>query len=83
MGARRVAPGVWRLGTDFINYYALEEDGRLTVVDAGAPKVGATLEAELRATGFSLGTSTRSCSPTQPPTTPGWCRSCRKRARAS
>jgi glyoxylase-like metal-dependent hydrolase (beta-lactamase superfamily II) len=53
-GARQVAPGVWRLGSDFVNYYALEEGGRLTLVDAGAPKFGATLEAELGAAGFSL-----------------------------
>jgi glyoxylase-like metal-dependent hydrolase (beta-lactamase superfamily II) len=54
MGARQVAPGVWRLGTDFINYYAVEEGGRLTIVDAGAPKFGATLKAQLGAAGFSL-----------------------------
>lgn len=54
-GAAQVAPGVWRLGTDFINYYVLEEGGRLTVVDAGAPKFGATLVAQLVAAGLSLG----------------------------
>jgi glyoxylase-like metal-dependent hydrolase (beta-lactamase superfamily II) len=55
MGEALVAPGVWRLGTDFINYYVVEEGGRLTVVDAGAPKFGATLEAQLGAAGLSLG----------------------------
>lgn len=55
MGAAQVAPGVWRLGTDFINYYVLEEGGRLTVVDAGAPKFTATLEAQLGAAALSLG----------------------------
>jgi glyoxylase-like metal-dependent hydrolase (beta-lactamase superfamily II) len=55
MDTGQVAPGVWRLGSDFINYYALEEGGRLTVVDAGAPKFGAALEAQLGAAGFSLG----------------------------
>jgi glyoxylase-like metal-dependent hydrolase (beta-lactamase superfamily II) len=54
MGAGQVAPGVWRLGSDFINYYAVEDGGRLTVVDAGAPKFGATLGAQLGAAGFSL-----------------------------
>jgi glyoxylase-like metal-dependent hydrolase (beta-lactamase superfamily II) len=52
--AGQLAPGVWRLGSDFINYYALEDGGRLTLVDAGAPKFGRTLEADLAAAGFAL-----------------------------
>jgi glyoxylase-like metal-dependent hydrolase (beta-lactamase superfamily II) len=54
MTSGQVAPGVWRLGSDFINYYALEDSGRLTVVDAGAPKFGETLEADLAAASFAL-----------------------------
>jgi glyoxylase-like metal-dependent hydrolase (beta-lactamase superfamily II) len=54
MSADQVAPGVWRLGSDFINFYALEQDGRLTIVDAGAAGFGKTLEADLAAAGFSL-----------------------------
>jgi glyoxylase-like metal-dependent hydrolase (beta-lactamase superfamily II) len=55
MATGQVAPGVWRLGSDFINYYALEDGGRLTVVDAGAPKFGKTLESDLAHAGFSVG----------------------------
>jgi glyoxylase-like metal-dependent hydrolase (beta-lactamase superfamily II) len=51
----QLTPGIWRLGSDFINYYALEESGRLTVVDAGAAGFTRTLEADLAATGFSPG----------------------------
>lgn len=32
-----VADGVVRLGTDLVNWYLVEEDGRVTIVDAGAP----------------------------------------------
>jgi glyoxylase-like metal-dependent hydrolase (beta-lactamase superfamily II) len=32
-----VAEGVVRLGTELVNWYLLEEDGRVTVLDAGAP----------------------------------------------
>jgi len=32
-----VAEGVVRLGTELVNWYLVEEDGRVTVVDAGAP----------------------------------------------
>ncbi|MGH2934400.1 MAG: MBL fold metallo-hydrolase [Gaiellaceae bacterium] len=32
-----VADGVVRLGTELVNWYLLEEDGRVTVLDAGAP----------------------------------------------
>ncbi|HKB94338.1 MAG TPA: MBL fold metallo-hydrolase [Gaiellaceae bacterium] len=32
-----VADGVVRLGTDLVNWYLLEEGGRVTVLDAGAP----------------------------------------------
>ena len=32
-----VADGVVRLGTDLVNWYLLEDDGKVTVVDTGAP----------------------------------------------
>jgi glyoxylase-like metal-dependent hydrolase (beta-lactamase superfamily II) len=32
-----VADGVVRLGTELVNWYLLEEDGRVTIVDAGTP----------------------------------------------
>lgn len=36
-GAEKVAPGVYRLGTPRFNWYLVEADGRLTVIDAGLP----------------------------------------------
>jgi glyoxylase-like metal-dependent hydrolase (beta-lactamase superfamily II) len=36
-GPTRIADGVYRLGTTFVNFYLVEEDGRFTVVDAGVP----------------------------------------------
>jgi glyoxylase-like metal-dependent hydrolase (beta-lactamase superfamily II) len=54
LNIQQPAPGVWRLGSDFINYYAVEEGGRLTLIDAGAPRFADTLEAQLAAAGFGL-----------------------------
>src|SRR3989440_9902277 len=33
-----VADGVVRLGTELVNWYLVEDEGRVTIVDAGAPK---------------------------------------------
>ena len=33
-----VADGVVRLGTELVNWYLVEDGGRVTIVDAGAPK---------------------------------------------
>jgi glyoxylase-like metal-dependent hydrolase (beta-lactamase superfamily II) len=33
----QVAEGVYRLGSPFVNFYAIEEGGRLTIVDGGIP----------------------------------------------
>ena len=56
-GAARgqVADRVWRLGSELVNFYAVEENGRLTIVDAGVPGFARTLEADLEAIGFRLG----------------------------
>jgi glyoxylase-like metal-dependent hydrolase (beta-lactamase superfamily II) len=51
----QIADRVWRLGSEFINFYAVEEEGRLTIVDAGVPGFARTLEADLEAIGFGLG----------------------------
>src|SRR2546423_11086945 len=40
----QVAEGVTRLGTEIVNWYLVEEDGRLTAVDSGLPPDGNTLE---------------------------------------
>jgi len=39
-----VADGVVRLGTELVNWYLLEEDGKVTIVDAGAPSYRPQLE---------------------------------------
>jgi glyoxylase-like metal-dependent hydrolase (beta-lactamase superfamily II) len=35
--ATEVAPGVWRLGTELINWYLVVDDGKVTVVDTAVP----------------------------------------------
>jgi glyoxylase-like metal-dependent hydrolase (beta-lactamase superfamily II) len=47
-------PGVFRLGSPIVNWYAVEEDGRLTVVDAGLPKHADGLEEALGGIGHGL-----------------------------
>lgn len=47
----QVAPGVFRLGDKVVNWYLVEQDGRLTAVDAGLPAFAEHLEADLRALG--------------------------------
>jgi glyoxylase-like metal-dependent hydrolase (beta-lactamase superfamily II) len=49
---RAVADRVWRLGSELVNFYAVEENGRLTIVDAGVPRFAATLEDDRAAIGF-------------------------------
>ena len=41
--ARDIAPGVHRLGSSLVNWYLVEEGGRLTAVDAGLPGYRKTL----------------------------------------
>jgi glyoxylase-like metal-dependent hydrolase (beta-lactamase superfamily II) len=50
-----VADRVWRLGDELVNFYAVEDDGRLTIVDAGVPGFADSLEADLATIGFGLG----------------------------
>jgi glyoxylase-like metal-dependent hydrolase (beta-lactamase superfamily II) len=53
-GAGALARGVLRLGSSMVNWYAVEDGGRLTIIDAGLPKHAATLEADLRSVGREL-----------------------------
>lgn len=46
-----IVPRVHRLGSKFVNFYAVEAEGRLTIVDAGMPGYADTLEEDLRAIG--------------------------------
>lgn len=50
-----LANGVWRLGTELVNWYLVEDEGRLTVVDAGAPKYRPQLGTALARLGRNLG----------------------------
>lgn len=50
-GSQEVVPGVHRLGTPVVNWYLVEQGGRLTAVDAGLSGFGKTLEEDLRAIG--------------------------------
>jgi len=52
--ATEVAPGVHRLGNWFVNFYLLEEERRLTLVDAGLPRLRGQLEAALAERGRSI-----------------------------
>ncbi|MEK6229414.1 MAG: MBL fold metallo-hydrolase [Actinomycetota bacterium] len=48
-----IVPRVHRLGSKFVNFYVVEAEGRLTVVDAGLSGFADTLEADLRAIGHT------------------------------
>ena len=48
-----VASGIHQLGSDVVNFYVIEEDGRLTVVDAGGARHWGDLVAYLEANGWS------------------------------
>jgi glyoxylase-like metal-dependent hydrolase (beta-lactamase superfamily II) len=52
--ATEVAPGIHRLGNEMVNYYLVEADGGLTLVDAGLPAFRGPLEAFLRERGRTL-----------------------------
>jgi glyoxylase-like metal-dependent hydrolase (beta-lactamase superfamily II) len=49
----RVADGIVRLGTDLCNWFLLEDDGRVVVVDTGFPAYRSQLEGGLAALGRS------------------------------
>jgi glyoxylase-like metal-dependent hydrolase (beta-lactamase superfamily II) len=52
-GPIQLANGVYGLGSDVVNWYLVEEGGRLTAVDAGLPKFAETVEADVRSIGRS------------------------------
>lgn len=54
VATQAVAPGVHRLGNRLVNWYLVEDGGRLTAVDAGLPGFKSSLEAELAAVGFAV-----------------------------
>jgi glyoxylase-like metal-dependent hydrolase (beta-lactamase superfamily II) len=46
--------GITRLGTEIVNWYLVEDGGRLTAVDAGLPGYADSLESDLAAHGHAL-----------------------------
>jgi glyoxylase-like metal-dependent hydrolase (beta-lactamase superfamily II) len=52
---REVAPGVYELGSNLVNWYVVADGDRLTAVDAGLPAFGDRLESDLGAIGFKPG----------------------------
>jgi glyoxylase-like metal-dependent hydrolase (beta-lactamase superfamily II) len=52
--ATEVAPGIHRLGNDIVNFYLVEADGGLTLVDAGLPSFEGQLESFLRERGRTV-----------------------------
>jgi len=53
-GPREIVPGVYGLGSALVNWYLVEQDQRLTAVDAGLAGFGGTLERDLAQIGRSL-----------------------------
>jgi glyoxylase-like metal-dependent hydrolase (beta-lactamase superfamily II) len=54
-GPVEVAPRVWGLGSGLVNWYLVEDGGRLTAVDAGLSGFAGRLEDDLHRTGHELG----------------------------
>ena len=50
----KIVPGVFRLGTPIVNWYAVAGEGGVTVVDAGLPGYAESLEEDLGRLGFGL-----------------------------
>jgi glyoxylase-like metal-dependent hydrolase (beta-lactamase superfamily II) len=53
LGPTELAPGVHALGSAIVNWYLVEDEGRLTAVDAGFPGFASTLEHDLARLGHS------------------------------
>ena len=53
-GPVEIVPGVYGLGDEWVNWYLVDDGGRVTVVDAGIPAYATSLEADVRAIGRTL-----------------------------
>jgi glyoxylase-like metal-dependent hydrolase (beta-lactamase superfamily II) len=53
VGPREIVPGVYGLGSSMVNWYLVEQDGRLTAVDAGLSGFASTLESDLAQIGHT------------------------------
>ena len=54
MRPREVAPGIYGLGSGQVNWYLVEEGGRLSAIDAGLPGFAKTLADDLAKLGVAL-----------------------------
>jgi len=54
MEPREIAPGIYGLGSEQINWYLIEDGGRLTAVDAGLPGFARRLPDDLARLGLAL-----------------------------
>ena len=52
-GPVEIASGLYGLGSEVVNWYVVEDRGRLAAIDSGLPKFRETLEADLRAIGHA------------------------------
>ena len=52
-GPREIAPGVYGLGSNLVSWFLVEDQGRLTAVDAGVRAFAGSLEADLSAIGHA------------------------------
>jgi glyoxylase-like metal-dependent hydrolase (beta-lactamase superfamily II) len=55
MAVSEVSSGVWRAGSEFVNWYLVEDGGRVALVDAGVPGYWPQLDEALAAMGRSRG----------------------------
>ena len=53
-GPTEIVPGVHRLGSSKVNWFLVQEEGRLTAVDAGIPGFSGTLDSDLASIGHAL-----------------------------
>jgi glyoxylase-like metal-dependent hydrolase (beta-lactamase superfamily II) len=54
-GPVEIAPGVFGLGSRFVNWYLIEDGGRLTAIDAGLPGFAGGLDNDLASIGHGIG----------------------------
>ena len=54
MNSTQIAPGVHRLGTEWVNWYLIESDAKVTVVDTAMPGYFEQLEPALRSIGRTM-----------------------------
>lgn len=54
-GPVEIVPGVYGLGIEMVNWYLVEDGGRLTAVDAGLPRFRDTLDSDLQAIRHGIG----------------------------